>query len=473
MKFLIVGFTGVAQQEIEQMLEHELFGHCYESVPIQHSANLEPILPQVSAKETQSDFCIIDLDGIGQHQLNDLLKILANRPAIFVGRQMSQGLKVAIKHSTQIKIELLEKPYEVEQLHTLLLKAIRLDSTRPKQSIYTTTQMNDSTKLYVEPKVQVEKASIYTSNAVPSVRQAQQVKPKKVKDSIYESKPLPFGQTASQHNTTQTTVKKAKTKASIYTADETPLKPKQSTVTQTVHLLEHLKDAKLLLNKVWVNFAEYEIYEQLFDAFAQKEPCLVCIGNDDFLVDAKENSIILPNLFEFLTHIEQLEMAQRLQLKVQTKNIKDNYQHLSQVYVQNQYQRYPLNLFLWQFYHQFLAEELHFSDYELRLKIKEMPKFIEMETVPSYMYTVVSSCLQKSQDIEQLQQTQKFSFLNITQMQRVYLLAILAHYADIEIMQNLLERKAKTDLLHDEQQALSSSSSERNRNIFKRILGKF
>lgn len=465
MKFLIIGFTGVAQQEVEQFIEQELFGHSYESIAMQFSASLEPILPQVSAKETHSDFCIIDLDGIGTHQFNDLLTILANRPAIFVGQQISQGLKTAIKHSTQAKIDVLEKPYDSEQLNTLLLKAIRLDSQRAKTSIYTSTQMSETTPTYIEAKPQVVKQSIYTSNAVPTVHTPSQTQQKKVKTSIYDTKPIISAQSP-------TIAKKVKTKPSIYTSDNLSFMP-DSRESESSVLLESCKSARAFIQKVWINFDEYDIYADLFDAFAQQTPSKVLIGDYEFLVDAKQNSIIAPDIIEFLAYIEQLNIAQRHHLHIQVKDISENYTQLMDIYLKNEYQHYALNLFLWQFYHQFLSDELAFDEYELRLKIKTLPKFIEMEKVPAYMHAVVSSCLQKSQDIEQLQQTQKFSFLTLAQMQRVYILSILAHYADIDLMQNLLQRKPKLSQTQAIEQESSHQSLDKNPNLFKRILGKF
>lgn len=465
MKFLIIGFTGAAQQEVEQFIEQELFGHSYESIAMQFSASLEPILPQVSTKETHSDFCIIDLDGIGIHQFNDLLTILANRPAIFVGQQISQGLKTAIKHSTQAKIDVLEKPYDKEQLNILLLKAIRLDSQRAKASIYTSTQMNEMTPTHLEAKPQIAKQSIYTSNIVPTVHTSSKIQQKKIKTSIYDTKPIISVQSA-------TLSKKVKPKNSIYTSDNLSFTPKLEESESSV-LLESCKSARELIQKVWINFDEYDIYADLFDAFAQQAPSQVLIGDYEFLVDAKQNSIIAPDIIEFLAYIEQLNIAQRHHLHIKVKDISDNYIQLMNIYLQNDYQHYALNLFLWQFYHQFLSDELAFDEYELRLRIKVLPKFIEMEKVPAYMHAVVSSCLQKSQDIEQLQQTQKFSFLTLAQMQRIYILSILAHYADIEFMQNLLQRKPQLNPTQVIEQASSHQSLDKNPNLFKRILGKF
>lgn len=471
MKFLLVGFSPKATVQFEQLIYQELGEHIVHNVP-REFVDLNPIIPQISARETQSDLCVIDLDGIGMWEYSpdhksEIVRILANRPAILISYQIHSGWQDAVTEWTLSKIDLVAKPHTTEDMINLLLLALRRELKRkPQQSVYTSAQSGNHVPEVHEPKQHTEKASIYASKApVSSVQVDEQTSSRPKKESIYATK------TAQAVHQPQMVKPTDQQKKSIYAAQDKTETHENIGLVQNI--LEQAQFARKLLSKHWYDFEHNELYRHLFDLFAQKDTFKIQWNHHELVVYPQRNALLVRDFAQFWADFQQLNEQQLQNLFFNKIPVNGNYEQLETIYLQQFYIRYPLNVFLWQFYHYVLPSQFTFNEYELKLKLKALPKFAQMEKMPAYMQNVATVCVEKTQNLEQLQQSSRFNFLNLSHMQRIFLLSVLADYADSHLLLNTLtEKKVVAELAVEEEKIETAVVEAKDKGLLQRLFGK-
>lgn len=471
MKFLLVGLSTKAAIQLEQLITDELGEHIVHNVP-REFVDLNPVVPQVSARETQSDICIIDLDGIGMWEYSpeykdEIVRILANRPGVLISYQIHSGWQDAVKEWTMSIVDLVAQPYTTEYMTDLLLVTVRRELKRKSpQSVYTSTQSGEHIPQVHEPKERTEKASIYVSKApVSSVQVDEDAPTKPKKESIYATK------TAQTVHQLQMAKPIDKQKKSIYATQDRNETNENTGLVQNI--LEQAQFARKLLSKHWYDFEHNELYRHLFDLFAQKDTFKIQWNHHELVVYPQRNVLLVRDLAQFWVDLQQVD-EQQLQNFFLTKiPVYDSYEQLEKVYLQQYYVAHPLNVFLWQFYHYVLPSHFTFNEYELKLKLKVLPRFSQMAKMPVYMQPVAMACTEKMQNLEIMQKESRFSFFNLAHMQRVFLLAVLADYADSHFLLNTLTEKQRiTEIVEDEKVEEPSPSEVKEKGLLQRLFGK-
>lgn len=473
MKFLLVGFCDKVALQLEQLITHELGQHIVHNVP-REFVDLNPVVPQVSARETQSDICIIDLDGIGMWEYSpehkdEILRILANRPAILISYQIHSGWQDAVKQWTMSIIDLVAQPYTIEYMTDLLLVTIRRELKRkPQQSIYTSTQLSENTPQVCSPKDNTaKKVSIYKSKEPISILTPvdiiQPVTSEKI--SIYVTNVIPEIYNASD-------IQQNKPKKSIYITQDRHNTDEDIDLTQNI--LEQAKVVRQLLSKHWYDFEQNELYRHLFDLFAQKDTFKIQWKHHELVVCPQRNVLLTRDLPAFWTDLQQLNEQQLQNLFLTKIPVYASYEQLEKVYLQQYYVAYPLNTFLWQFYHYLLPQQCVFNEYELKLKLKVLPKFAQMQKMPTYMQAVTAVCVEKTQNLDELQQSSRFNFFKLEHLQRVFLLSVLADYADSHLLLNTLKEKnvAVESVIETSNIEQPSVAEIKDNSLLKRLFGK-
>lgn len=470
MKFLLVGFSNKAALQLEQLITHELGQHIVHNVP-REFVDLNPVVPQVSARETQSDICIIDLDGIGMWEYspehkNEIVRILANRPAILISYQIHSGWQDAVKQWTMSIVDLVAQPYTTEYMTDLLLVTVRRELKRkPQQSVYTSTQSGSHIPQVHEPKNERVKTSIYESKAPASSVQATEATTKK--DSIYAAKTGPAVHQAQMANPAD------QPKRSIYATQDRKEIDENTGLAQNI--LEQAQFSRKLLSKHWYDFEHNGLYRHLFDLFAQKDTFKIQWKHHELVVCPQRNVLLTRDLLAFWTDLQQLNEQQLQNLFLTKIPVYASYEQLEKVYLQQYYVAYPLNTFLWQFYHYLLPQQCVFNEYELKLKLKALPKFAQMQKMPTYMQAVATVCAEKSQNLNELQQSSRFNFFKLEHLQRVFLLSVLADYADSHLLLNTLKEKtvAVEPAIEEIKEESSSVLEQKDKGLLQRLWGKF
>lgn len=197
-----------------------------------------------------------------------------------------------------------------------------------------------------------------------------------------------------------------------------------------VAIAKRTQFTRKLLEQRWTNFNEQPVLQHLLNIFSQSVPFKLTISQHEMLVFPEKNMILLQKMQSVVEYFILMKSFTLSAHKIESEPLySDEFIVVEQEFLQQGCKPYQLNLFLWQIYQEVLPEKLELDATDLCIKLNYMPDFTNMVNVPAYMRTVSSACLGQPQYFEQLRVL--FSFLNVDNIYRVFLLSVLSNYANI------------------------------------------
>lgn len=138
----------------------------------------------------------------------------------------------------------------------------------------------------------------------------------------------------------------------------------------------------------------------------------------------------------------------------------------------NGYSKYALNTFLWRIYSYVLPERIEVAPHNLLLKMRFMPNFGQMDTVPEYVRHAVSACLVSPHSIADLKRDiGEVQGVDDGLLNRVFLLAVLSGMADMTILRKSYESQ-NVDSQNEQKQVNDGVKSAQKTGFFRRFLNK-
>lgn len=400
MKFLVVGFSEQAQKTLEVLLQLEFPFHSYCSVPRQLSEKYTPILPNVSANQQKCDFCIIDLDGIGLSQYDI---------------QSKEKLFKLTNYKPSILIS--RQSYVVWGRDLLLSKnSIVLSHTHTRQELL------DALKHIL---------SVATQQPPAEHSPSQQTM-----HTFQQERELGAG----------------RQEMGISTA------PQES---KLASMAERAKFSYRVLSQRWQDFDNYPIVKDLLNIFSQSSPYLLHISDHKLLIDPREGTVILKTLSCVVDYFILISGFQFSAFRIETQSLlDDNYHYEKNRLLGSGYRIYSLNLFIWQIFQEIFPHKLSFNGEGLKIKLKYMPNFTAMRSVPPYMQALSATCLVRAQGFDDLKQ--RFNYLQEEHINRFFFLVLLTDIVDssvfpVELFANKPEVKQPASA---ESSSVSTASTE-------------
>lgn len=195
-----------------------------------------------------------------------------------------------------------------------------------------------------------------------------------------------------------------------------------------------------------------QLLHDLLDVGLAKNPLKLMAGSQILYINHEQNLALvnnMPRLIDYCAVAKKFETLSNI-IGVQTISV-DEFDDIANDIPNNGYQRFALNTLLWRMYSEILPEKIDIKDHQLVLKMRYMPNFANINDVPEYVRSLVSSCIVAPRSIEQLRLgLEGLGGNDVMVFNRVFLLAILSGAADIEILKQSLEgkfRKKETENL--------------------------
>lgn len=385
MKFLLVGFSEQAQNALELLLSREFTGHSYQSVPRQLSSFLYPVVPEISAEILEKhDACIIDLDGIGMINFDEKHR---TQLMALIRKKSAILISRQIEHLWQDHVPLWTNAH-IEYLN------------QP----YTKDEMGVVLKRILAKELR--ETTAYTSQQPETNTKAE--------TNVVESEPASVFQ------------EKAQLPAISYRS----------------------KFIQALLKQRWTEFDKQPVLQHLLTIFSQSQPFKLEVSQHELLVIPEQNKVLVAKPQSVIDYFALLKSFKISTFHIESKPVVGDVKQLEADYLKSGAMPYQLGLFLWQIYQEVLPEDFKIDHENLYLKAKYMPDFSNMSNVPTYMNSVISSCLNKAQPCTGLKTI--FPFLSVNNLNRVFILAVLCNYAEIESFEPLIQFHAQSTVQQEE-----------------------
>lgn len=195
-------------------------------------------------------------------------------------------------------------------------------------------------------------------------------------------------------------------------------------------LAERSKFARRFLAQRWQDAKLYPIVDHLLEIFSQTSPYSLYIGEHELLVDPSEGSIFMKSLSCVLDYFILLSGFGFTSFNINARSLdmEEFFQEKNRCITAG-YRISSLSLFVWQVFQEVLPHELKLNnELGLSLKMKYMPNFMAMRSVPPYMQSVTAVCLTSAQNFDNLRKI--FHYLQEEHLNRVFFLALLADVSD-------------------------------------------
>lgn len=197
------------------------------------------------------------------------------------------------------------------------------------------------------------------------------------------------------------------------------------------------KFTEILLKQRWADFEQQLVFKHLLSIFSQSQPFNLKISQHELLVIPEQNKAIVAKPQSVIDYFSLLKSFKLSTFNIESKPIHGDIKKVEAELLHNGAKPYQLGLLLWQIYQEVIPEEFDINHENLYLKVKYMPDFSNMTNVPTYMNSVISSCLDKPQHCAQLKTI--FPFLSVYNLNRVFILAVLCNYAEIESFEPVVQ----------------------------------
>lgn len=389
MKFLLVGFSEQAQNALEVLLSREFSGHSYYSVPRQLSSFLYPIVPKISTETLEKyDACIIDLDGIGMIHFDE-------------------------KHRTQL-VELIRRKSAI--LISRQIEHLWQDHV----PLWTNAYIEYLGQPYTKDEMSTVLNRVLAKESVPtrlSVQSPKETVIENIVDNVVDNEPLSIFQEKSQ----------------------------------LPAISYRTKFTEELLKQRWADLEQHPVFKHLLTTFSQSQPFKLEVSQHELLVIPEKNKVVVAKPQSVIDYFSLLKSFKLSTFNIESKPIHGDIKKVEAELLNNGAKPYQLGLFLWQIYQEVIPEEFDINHENLYLKVKYMPDFSNMTNVPTYMNSVISSCLNKPQHCAQLKTI--FPFLSVHNLNRVFILAVLCNYAEIESFEPVVQFHAQNNSSQVEESA--------------------
>lgn len=217
--------------------------------------------------------------------------------------------------------------------------------------------------------------------------------------------------------------------SSAYNMTNIAEQPKNNTF-KLAPLAERSKFARRFLAQRWQDIEQYPIVDHLLEIFSQTSPYMLYIGDHELLVDPSEGSIFMKTftcVLDYFILISGFHFTS-FNITARSLDMEEFFQEKNRCIAEG-YRISSLSLFVWQIFQEVLPHELKLNnEFGLNLKMKYMPNFMAMRSVPPYMQSVTAVCLTSAQNFDNLRKI--FHYLQEEHLNRVFFLALLADVSD-------------------------------------------
>lgn len=243
--------------------------------------------------------------------------------------------------------------------------------------------------------------------------------------------------------------------------------PKNNTF-KLAPLAERSKFSRRFLVQRWQDIQQYPIVEHLLEIFSQTSPYMLYIGDHELLVDPSEGSIFMKSFTCVLDYFILISGFSFTSFNITARSLEmeDFFQEKNRCIAAG-YRISSLSLFVWQVFQEVLPHELKLNnEFGLSLKMKYMPNFMAMRSVPPYMQSVTAVCLTSAQNFDNLRKI--FHYLQEEHLNRVFFLALLADVSDNNyIYINVADAPTLTHATETKPSSATTSEADKNDGVEK------
>lgn len=445
MKLLLIGFSEQNAQALALLVQMDFSKTQVEVVPRQFSDDLKLTLPPLQMTQ-KCQGLIIDLDGVGmlRHDSQNealLSKFIHNMPTLLLSRR-SLDLWQQSTSLNHDHILYVQKPYNKNTIQASLHQLNELISQ--------------------------------TCNGSPKPQSAHIGKQPISESPKDESKIKNHAQTHNPH------LNNHQPKQTVQEQPHDLNKPATNTDS---HVYANPKIETRDLAKTWNILKTYfpvvyenKLIEHLLTIVNAKTAVQVKVGNYQLLANPKQGCVIVDSdMSRIVDYCSILKTHHRLDDKIQIQTLgQESYLKHLQFLQKLGYQQQSITTLFWQIFDEALDKNMPMR-HLLRLKVTFVPNFSAMHFVPSYMHSVISSCLTIPRSIEDIERL--FPELDIHQINRIFVLCILSGICDYDILTKNASQLPAQEILVSKQnkkEPLKKSGIDKanQTGFFKRLLKK-
>lgn len=217
------------------------------------------------------------------------------------------------------------------------------------------------------------------------------------------------------------------------------------------------------------------IFHELLQITLNNPPIKMLIGTQTVYVDSRKNIALITSLDKLMDYCEVISGTQSTtNIVVSAPSVRRNsiktFDELVGRAKEYGLERYALNALLWQLFSRILPEKIDIPDHDLLLKMQYMPNFALMKDIPSYVRAVVAYCLIGPKSLSDLHDNFQDDGITKSDINRVFLLAILSGVVDLEILRKSYEDSS----VHQKSQRHSNDGVQKAQKtgFLKRFLNK-
>lgn len=186
--------------------------------------------------------------------------------------------------------------------------------------------------------------------------------------------------------------------------------------------------------------AENELLHEMLEVTLSHCPVKIIAGSQVIYANPAKNMALIGNMERLLDYCGVVNNFKAYNSALLIESItEDVFQELLN---SSSYQKYALSTLLWQLYGAILPAHIE-GEHTLLLKMRYMPNFAVMGSVPDYVRTAVSACLVLPRTLAGLYETFEPKVPKPL-LNRVFLLAILSGVADVQVLQRSLSSDERT-----------------------------
>lgn len=457
MKFLLIGFSEQNANLLSFLIQQNHKNIQCDYIERQLSKDQIFELPDIST-HSNSDALIINLDGVGmmsyQTRYKEMLQsFITDRPALL---------------STRMPIEAWQQNYQATNL-------IYLQSPYSKESMLESLEqliaIKQDTRVAPDPK---PSSTVINNGAISSGGNG----------GISQDEIDQIASLAQTSSSRQTSVQSdvAPTQAKPTTDTSTSAESYRLPLTDNPIIRAPNNPAQNVVAKsLQIYFPEMyarPIIKEFAKLFYQSTPFVLITSRYQLLIDPDNNLAISTNVARVLDYLavakNHNEFAHSISLEPLTP---ERYRiHMMELDATGA-KKYTLNTLLWQLYHAILPERpsaAHNLQDSLQIKVRFMPNFATLDSLPIYTQTVISSCLSLPKTLDELYTL--FSDINPEQLNRICLLAILAKIVDLNVLATPRPKSQMATHALDGAERLTAKNDGVNKaaqsGFFRRLLNK-
>lgn len=215
----------------------------------------------------------------------------------------------------------------------------------------------------------------------------------------------------------------------IHSVQINPVAQQPSQEMKLAPIAERAKLTKRVLSQRWADYDKYPIVEELLEIFSQSSPYLLQISEHKLLIDPRQGTMVLKTLSCVVDYFILISGFNFSAFKLDAQSLlADDYEAEKERLKSAGYKVYSLNLFIWQIFQEIFPHYLPFNEENVRIKIKYMPNFTALRSVPPYMQALAATCVVSSNSFQDLKA--RFSYLQDEHIRRFFFLVLISDIAD-------------------------------------------